>query len=69
MCARPNMPPLRDADTPRSYHCRACGVTGPAAVIAYPYDGGCPVALCVTCARERVHLRELGPGARLAPGA
>lgn len=41
------------------YDCTACGVRGPAAVVAFPGDGGSPHVLCADCARDREHLRAL----------
>ena len=49
-----------DADMfPVDYTCVACGVVGPAALVASPGDGESPHTLCADCARDREHLRAL----------
>ena len=52
MCTLPYVPPALDGGTQYPvYRCRACGVTGPAAVVAYPDDGGAAArALSHLCA-------------------
>jgi len=59
MCALSAVSPPNDVVMqPLIYDCAACGVSGPAAIVAYPYGGGV-LTLCSACARDRAHLREL----------